>query len=132
MWNGFVVGPGTAVKGVELIWPGRLIEFDGEGAEIRQEDFWRMSDRAPEPIVDEGSLAIVLEEGLRLHLESDVPLAVLLSGGVDSSAVANLAQLAAQSPLHTFTLAFEEEELNEGRSQGGSAPRSEPSTTKWC
>ena len=114
VWNGFVVGPGTAVKGVELIWPGRLIEFDGEGAEIRQEDFWRMSDRAPEPIVDEGSLAAVLEEGLRLHLESDVPLAVLLSGGVDSSAVANLAQLAAQSPIHTFTLAFEEEELNEG------------------
>ena len=73
-----------------------------------------MSDRAPEPIVDEGSLAAVLEEGLRLHLESDVPLAVLLSGGVDSSAVANLAQLAAQSPIHTFTLAFEEEELNEG------------------
>ena len=114
VWNGFVVGPGTAVKGVELIWPGRLIEFDGEGAEIRQEDFWRMSDRAPEPIVDEGSLAAILEEGLRLHLESDVPLAVLLSGGVDSSAVANLAQLAAQSPIHTFTLAFEEEELNEG------------------
>ena len=114
VWNGFVVGPGTAVKGVELIWPGRLIEFDGEGAEIRQEDFWRMSDRAPEPIADEGSLAAVLEEGLRLHLESDVPLAVLLSGGVNSSAVANLAQLAAQSPIHTFTLAFEEEELNEG------------------
>ena len=114
VWNGFVVGPGTAVKGVELIWPGRLIEFDGEGAEIRQEDFWRMSDRAPQPIADEGSLAAVLEEGLRLHLESDVPLAVLLSGGVDSSAVANLAQLAAQSPIHTFTLAFEEEELNEG------------------
>jgi asparagine synthase (glutamine-hydrolysing) len=114
VWNGFVVGPGTAVKGVELLWPGRLVEFDGQGGEVRQEDFWRISDRAPDPITDEGSLAAVLEEGLRLHLESDVPLAVLLSGGVDSSAVANLAQLAAQSPIHTFTLAFEEEELNEG------------------
>jgi len=114
VWNGFVVGPGTAVEGVELIWPGRLVEFDGEGREVRQEDFWRISDRAPDPITDEESLTAVLEEGLRLHLESDVPLAVLLSGGVDSSAVANLAQRAAQSPIHTFTLAFEEEELNEG------------------
>ena len=113
VWNGFVVGPGTAVKGVELIWPGRLLEFDGEGREVRQEDFWRISHRPPDPITDEGSLAAVLEEGLRLHLESDVPLAVLLSGGVDSSAVANLAQLAAQSPIHTFTLAFEEQEFNE-------------------
>ena len=114
VWNGFVVGPGTAVKGVDLLWPGRLLEFDGEGKEVRQQDFWRIPDHAPDSITDERDLAAVLDEGLRLHLESDVPLAVLLSGGVDSSAVANLAQLAAQSPIHTFTLAFEEEELNEG------------------
>jgi asparagine synthase (glutamine-hydrolysing) len=114
VWNGFVIGPGTAVKGVDLLWPGRLLEFDGEGKEVRQEDFWCIPDRAPDPITDEHSLAAVLEEGLRLHLASDVPLAVLLSGGVDSSVTANLAQRATQSPIHTFTLAFEEDELNEG------------------
>ncbi len=114
VWNGFVVGPCTAVKGVELLWPGRLIEFDGAGKEIRQEDFWRIPDRAPDPTMDEDGLAAILEEGLRLHLASDVPLAVFLSGGVDSSVMANLAQRAAQSPIHTFTLAFEEQELNEG------------------
>jgi asparagine synthase (glutamine-hydrolysing) len=114
VWNGFVVGPCTAVKGVDLLWPGRLIELDGAGKEVRQEDFWRIPNCAPDPTMDEDSLAIILEEGLRLHLASDVPLAVFLSGGVDSSAMANLAQRAAQSPIHTFTLAFEEQELNEG------------------
>ena len=114
VWNGFTVGPCTAVKGVELLWPGRLIEFDGGGQEVRQQDFWRIPNRAPDPTMDEEGLAAILEEGLRLHLLSDVPLAVLLSGGVDSSAMANLAQRAAQSPIHTFTLAFEEQELNEG------------------
>ena len=64
--------------------------------------------------MDEEQLADVLEEGLRLHLASDVPLAVFLSGGIDSSVMANLAQRAAKSPIHTFTLAFEEQELNEG------------------
>jgi asparagine synthase (glutamine-hydrolysing) len=64
--------------------------------------------------MDEGGLTAILEEGLRLHLASDVPLAVFLSGGVDSSVMANLAQRAAQSPIHTFTLAFDEQELNEG------------------
>src|SRR5277367_199331 len=41
VWNGFVIGPASAVKGVDLLWPGRLIEFDGAGKEVRQEDFWR-------------------------------------------------------------------------------------------
>lgn len=114
VWNGFVVGPGTVVRGIDLLLPGRLIEFDGAGKEIRSEDFWPIPDRAPDPTMDEDGLVAVLEEGLRLHLASDVPLAVFLSGGVDSSAMANLAQRAAQSPIHTFTLAFEEQELNEG------------------
>jgi asparagine synthase (glutamine-hydrolysing) len=114
VWNGFVVGPGTAVRGIDLLLPGQLIEFDGAGREIRCMDFWPISDRAPHPTMDENRLAAVLEEGLRLHLASDVPLAVFLSGGVDSSAMANLAQRVAQSPIHTFTLAFEEQEFNEG------------------
>jgi len=114
VWNGFVVGPCTAVEGVELVWPGQLMEFDGSGNTVRQEEFWRIPDRAPNPTMDEEGLAAVLEETLRLHLTSDVPLAVFLSGGVDSSVMANLAQRAAQTPIHTFTLAFEEQELNEG------------------
>jgi asparagine synthase (glutamine-hydrolysing) len=114
VWNGFVVGPGTAVKGVELLWPGQLLELDGAGAEVRREAFWSIPGCAPDPTMDEETLAALLEEGLRLHLASDVPLAVFLSGGVDSSVMANLAQRAARSPIHTFTLAFEEQELNEG------------------
>jgi asparagine synthase (glutamine-hydrolysing) len=114
VWNGFVVGPGTVVKGIDLLWPGRLIELDGTGKELRQKDFWRIPERSPASPMDEDGLAAVLQEGLRLHLTSDVPLAVFLSGGVDSSAMANLAQRAAESPIHTFTLAFEEHELSEG------------------
>ena len=39
VWNGFVVGPGTAVTGVDLLWPGRLLEFDDGGREVHQHDF---------------------------------------------------------------------------------------------
>jgi asparagine synthase (glutamine-hydrolysing) len=114
VWNGFVAGPGTSVKGVNLLWPGRIVGFDGAGNEVLGKDFWRIPSRPIGPATTEAELAAVLEDDLRLHLASDVPLAVFLSGGVDSSAVANLAQRAAQSPIHTFTLAFEEQELNEG------------------
>jgi asparagine synthase (glutamine-hydrolysing) len=114
VWNGFVMGPGAVVKGVDLLWAGQLLEFDGAGREVRQQDFWRIPDGARDPIDDEAGFAAILEEGLKLHLASDVPLAVFLSSGVDSSVLANLAQKATDSPIHTFTLAFEEHELNEG------------------
>jgi asparagine synthase (glutamine-hydrolysing) len=112
VWNGFVVGPATAVEGVELQWPGQARVFDARGREVATEDFWSA---APRPRgASEAELSRALEEDVRLHLASDVPLAVFLSGGVDSSAMANLAQRAAGAPVHTFTLAFEEAELNEG------------------
>ena len=132
VWNGFVAGPGTVVRGIDLLSPGRLIEFDGAGKEIRDEDFWSIPDRAPDPTMDEDQLASVLEEGLRLHLASDVPLAVFLSGGIDSSVMANLAQRSAQSPIHTFTLALRSRSSTRGRSRGGSPPPSVPSTMRSC
>ena len=114
VWNGFVVGPGTAVEGVELLSTGRAVELDVRGQEVWARDHWRIPPRPPDGATDEGRLAAVVEESVRLHLASDVPLAVFLSGGVDSSAVANLARKAQRAPIHTFTLAFEEQELNEG------------------
>jgi asparagine synthase (glutamine-hydrolysing) len=114
VWNGFVVGPNSAVEGVSLMWPGSLLEIDGHGEVVREESYWRVPEHAPDPTMDEAELADILDEDLRLHLASDVPLAVFLSGGVDSSVMANLAQRASRTPIHTFTLAFEEQELNEG------------------
>ena len=113
VWNGFVVGPQTAVSGVELLWPGRTLAAGPDGS-LREEDFWTIPGPARDEVMTEEQLAAVLEEDVRLHLASDVPLAVFLSGGVDSSAIANLAQKANRSPIHTFTLAFHEQELNEG------------------
>lgn len=113
VWNGFVVGPDTAVKGVNLLSPGCIMELRARGKDIRQRQFWGIADRLPGRTMSEDDLAAVVEEGTRLHLASDVPLAVFLSGGVDSAATANLAQSASQDPIHTFTLGFEEQEFNE-------------------
>jgi asparagine synthase (glutamine-hydrolysing) len=112
-WNGFVVTPETAIVGIEPVWPGQLRVFDASGQETR-EDYWSVpQNRAPE-LMDEPELTRVLEECVHVHLASDVPLAVFLSGGVDSSAVARLAQKTSGTQVHTFTLAFEEQEYSEG------------------
>ena len=114
VWNGFVMGPGTAVEGVESVWPGELQTFDGKGVKTSGETFWSLA-RAHEPPATEADVRVALEESVRLHLASDVPLGVFLSGGVDSGAVANLAQRASGSgQINTFTLAFEERAYDEG------------------
>jgi len=113
-WNGFIVTPETAIAGIESVWPGQLRVFDSAGREELQEYFWSVPQSRGAGAVNVSQLANALEESVRLHLASDVPLGVFLSGGVDSSAVANLAQKTSQAPVHTFTLAFEEPEYNEG------------------
>jgi asparagine synthase (glutamine-hydrolysing) len=114
VWNGFMVGPETAVAGIESLWPGQMRGFDSAGREQLSEHFWTVPERRESGPMGEPELAGVLLECVRLHLASDVPLGVFLSGGVDSSAVANLAQETSRTPVHTFTLAFEEHEYDEG------------------
>src|SRR4029453_8680515 len=54
-----------------------------------------------------------LEESIRLHLVSDVPLGVFLSGGMDSSAlVALMSRISDQSP-QTFSVVFDEPAFTE-------------------
>ncbi len=54
-----------------------------------------------------------LRDSVRAHLVSDVPVGVLLSGGVDSAALTALAAQDAAEPLRTFSIGFEERSFNE-------------------
>jgi asparagine synthase (glutamine-hydrolysing) len=54
-----------------------------------------------------------LRDSVQAHLLSDVPVGVLLSGGVDSAVLAALAAEATSEPVHTFTIGFEERSFDE-------------------
>src|SRR4051794_15740725 len=54
-----------------------------------------------------------LRDSVKAHLIADVPVGVLLSGGVDSSALAALAAQELAEPLRTFSIGFEERSFDE-------------------
>src|SRR5690242_12664418 len=73
------------------------------------EDELRTGDEAE--LVEE--LRARMRDSVRAHLLADVPVGVLLSGGVDSSLLAALAAQEIAEPLHTFTIGFAERSFDE-------------------
>jgi asparagine synthase (glutamine-hydrolysing) len=55
----------------------------------------------------------VLRDSIRAHLVADVPVGVLLSGGVDSGGITALAAAESAQPLKTFSIGFEESGFDE-------------------
>jgi asparagine synthase (glutamine-hydrolysing) len=114
VWNGFTVAPETIVDGIESLWPGEMRVFSQGGQELWRKRYWTQA-ALPEPgTATENDVGDALADSVRRHLASDVPLGVFLSGGIDSSAVANVAKRVSNDPVHSFTMAFTEQERNEG------------------
>jgi asparagine synthase (glutamine-hydrolysing) len=60
------------------------------------------------PAADDAGVTAALEDSVGAHLESDVPVAVFLSSGLDSSLIAALAQRRSAEPLTALTLTFDD------------------------
>jgi len=112
LWSGFVFGPQSIIEGVRELPAGSFAEIDLASPAVEPRAFWTLP-RAGEAPLDAQELREALEESVRLQLVSDVPLGVFLSGGVDSSAVANLAMRAKLGPVRTFDIAFDVAQFDE-------------------
>lgn len=99
----YTVSPRTLLRGVERLEPGTVLVFDGSRAERRA--YWTLDVEDEEPL-HPGDLRELLREAVRKRLMSDVPLGVLLSGGLDSTAVLGLAREAGAEGIDTFTIGF--------------------------
>jgi asparagine synthase (glutamine-hydrolysing) len=114
LWHGFVVGPQTILKDVDLLPCGSVVSLRDGDLQPAPSTYWRLPAAAPGRATRE-SVSAVLRDTVKMQLVSDVPLGICLSGGVDSTAIATLAREKAQTDIRTFTLGFEEPELDESR-----------------
>jgi asparagine synthase (glutamine-hydrolysing) len=73
----------------------------------------RASDSSLESSANE--LRELLADAVRMRLVSDVPLGILLSGGVDSSTVAAFATQFSSEKVKTFSIGFEEDSFDESK-----------------
>ena len=94
-----------------LVWEergGLSVERYARPAPVAAEE---MRDGDEAELVEE--LRARLRDSVRAHLLSDVPVGVLLSGGVDSAVLAALAAQETTEAVHTFTIGFEEKSFDE-------------------
>jgi asparagine synthase (glutamine-hydrolysing) len=106
---GYVPGTQCLLDGFRKLGQGEALSFDVESGACRTWTYWSLPQHAatgatPEELTDR--LETLLEESVRMRLVADVPVGVMLSGGVDSSIVTALAARSSGSRVKTFTISF--------------------------
>jgi asparagine synthase (glutamine-hydrolysing) len=106
LFQRYVVSPRTLFAGVDRLPPAHRAVYDR--GELRTTRYWHLD--APEEAVDldASELRDLLLAATARRLMSDVPIGILLSGGVDSTAVLALAREAGVDSLATFTVGFDD------------------------
>jgi asparagine synthase (glutamine-hydrolysing) len=111
-----VPAPLSIFSGVNQLLPAHSLVFSSDTGACTVERYWNVSyatktrEREAEVLEHVESLA---REAVRKRLESDVPVGVFLSGGVDSSLIAAFAASESAKPIEAMTLGFDEPEFDE-------------------
>ena len=113
---GYVSSEATFFRGIRKLMPGHRLLLEESGA-LAIERYWDLpapaaGARRPRSFYVRG-YRDRLEQAVRSHLMSDVPLGVFLSGGLDSSAVAALTTRLRGEAIETFSVGYEESAYSE-------------------
>ncbi|MBW3664108.1 MAG: N-acetylglutaminylglutamine amidotransferase [Actinobacteria bacterium] len=111
-FHSVVPAPRTVLNGVRKLPPATLLTIEADGARDQttywKPDFTRDPDRSDWSERDwEDAVLETLRRSVERRLVADVPVGVLLSGGLDSSLVVGLLSEAGQHGLETFSIGFE-------------------------
>ena len=108
LYYGNTLGTETFFEGIRKLEPGHHLTVTAAGATVHAR--WTPDAIAPvndPPEVAARNVLQKLDAAVKSHLVSDVPVGVFLSGGIDSSAIATLAQRHHAGPLRTYSVGFD-------------------------
>ena len=112
-----IPAPLTIFEQVRKLPPGHILTW--EGGETRVSRYARPGPVPASEVRSEGGERLAAElrdrlrDSVRAHLVADVPVGVLLSGGIDSSALTALAASESPEQVSTFSIGFEESSFDE-------------------
>src|SRR5579862_5704609 len=113
-----IPAPYSIFRDVRKLPAGHLLVWE-EGGDLRLERFAHPGAVPASELRDDDEAELVeelrgrLRDSVRAHLLADVPVGVLLSGGVDSSLLAAIAAEETADAVHTFTVGFAERSFDE-------------------
>ncbi|SRR5579883_60659 len=108
-------GSDTLFKHIYKLMPGCYLRAQGRKVEVKQ--YWDLQFRRTDISLKEAErrLVEILEETVRLHMISDVPVGFLLSGGLDSTGLLSIASAGADRQLSSFTVGFSGSQVTDER-----------------
>ena len=112
-----IPAPLTIFREARKLPPGHVLVW--EDGEARIERYARPSPVSVDELREDDEAELIeelrarLRDSVRAHLIADVPVGVLLSGGIDSAALAALAAEESDEPVRTFSIGFEERSFDE-------------------
>jgi len=113
----YIPGERTMFKGIRRLLPGHTMVVKGHTIQIKK--FWEpaLNHTAHPESYYVKMLRKLLDAAVERHLISDVPVGLMLSGGIDSSALVALASQKTDEPLKTFCMGFgnSNDEINDAR-----------------
>ena len=111
-------GKNIFFKNINRVDPGSYIEIDLLNKNVRERTYWKIPQiKEDNNTKDEKTyfeeLNSLLDKSVKNHLVSDVPVGVLLSGGLDSSLLAAIASKKLNYNLQTYSVSFDEKKYDE-------------------
>ena len=113
--NNFISGTDTILNSLQKVMPGQILKIQ-QGRLVSASFYWSLAQIELTPLVETEALEYfddLMKNLMQIHMRSDVPFGLFLSGGLDSSILLALLSQHSDQPIATFSAGFPHSSVND-------------------